>query len=75
MSPLQPREHRSADRDDRASTDADHDADQLVGADIVPHQVALQHITGCRECLLRLYEVFVYSWQFVESERQRDQRQ
>lgn len=62
MTPLQPRDDRRADRHDRADRNADHDASQLVGADLVPHEVALLHIGQCEPCKALLFATFVECW-------------
>jgi len=70
MTPLQPSDDRRADRDNGGARQTQDDADRSISFSTAEHLAALSHVTACRDCLRRLYEVFVYSWEGFEQERQ-----
>jgi hypothetical protein len=57
----QPRDDRRADRDDRAPTEADHDASQLVPVQGSVHYEVLKHIAECLDCRRVQFTLFYES--------------
>ncbi len=61
MSPLQPGDHRRANRHNRRRAQAQDYAESFVAASHDEHCCALAHIAECEDCRFQLFKLFTAS--------------